>query len=68
MAKNLPPLDLKEDIEKYQAFHEEKEVVFQGCKHTGITFDKEKHQLRCVCGVAFSGERLGELYTALTKQ
>lgn len=64
---SLPPLDHKEDIEKYEALHEKKEIVFSGCKHPQITFDKDKHELRCICGVAFTGPRLHELERLLSR-
>lgn len=57
----LPPINHKDDIENFNAFHEEKDVVFPQCNHKSIQFDKEKHELRCKCGVAFSGPRLHEL-------
>jgi hypothetical protein len=67
MDKALPPIDHKEDVEEYQAFHESKPVEFKGCSHSQIEFSKDKHELRCKCGAAYTGERLGELYQTLTK-
>lgn len=57
----LPPINHEEDIEKFGAHHESKPVEFQGCKHTNIQFNKERHELRCLCGIAFTGPRLHEL-------
>lgn len=65
MAK-LAPIDHSEDVQ-YHAFSEKKEVSFPSCTHSMIQFDREKHELRCRCGVAFTGPRLAELYDALTK-
>lgn len=65
---NLPPLNHDEDIKQFEAHSEKKEINFTGCTHKDIQFNKEKHELRCKCGVAFTGERLGELYSALTKK
>lgn len=65
---DLPPIDLKEDIEQYQALSESKEINFPRCDHKDIEFVKELHLLKCVCGVAYSGERLSELYETLTKR
>ena len=62
----LPPINHKEN-EAYNAFSQSTPVEFLDCKHSDIKFNKEKHELRCKCGVAFTGERLGELYTLLTK-
>lgn len=64
-SDNLPPPNFKEDIEKYEAFSESKEVSFQKCSHKNIKFNKG--ELRCPCGVGFTGPRLQELYTLLTK-
>lgn len=63
----LPPINHKEDIQNYQAFSEKKTVEFPHCNHSQIQFSKDKHELRCECGIAFTGERLHELYLALTK-
>lgn len=65
---NLPPLNHDEDIKQFEAYSEKKEINFEHCTHKDIQFNKEKHELRCKCGVAFTGERLGELYSILTKK
>ena len=62
----LPPLDLKEDVEKYDAFTEKKEINFTKCDHKGVRFEKGK--LICTCGVGWEGERLNELFELLTKK
>lgn len=62
----LPPIDLKEDIGRYEAFNEQKEIKFDNCKHKDV-----KHvgnQLLCGCGASWSGERLSELFDFLTKR
>lgn len=61
MDKNLPPINHKEDIEQYGAKSESKEIVFEECSHKDIQFNKDKHELRCKCGIAFTGPRLHEL-------
>lgn len=60
----LPPLELEED-NKLGAYNETTKVAFRGCKHESIYFDRENHELRCKCGVSYTGPRLGELYNAL---
>lgn len=57
----LPPINHKEDVENYNALSESKEIKFESCSHKNIQFNKEKHELRCICGAAFTGERLHEL-------
>ncbi len=64
---NLPPLNHKEDVERYEAYEEKKNVDFKGCKHKEVSFFQDKHELRCVCGASWTGARLHELYKALTK-
>jgi hypothetical protein len=66
-SSDLPPIDVKEEIEKFQAFSESKEVVFSQCLHKSTEYDKEKAELRCNCGAAWSGERLNELKQVLDK-
>lgn len=62
---NLPPINHKDDIERYEAFFESKTIEFPHCLHKDIQFVKDGHELRCKCGVAFTGERLHELYNVL---
>lgn len=62
----LPPIDHSQDKD-FQPHQESKEVSFPGCSHKTIQFDKERHELRCKCGVAFTGPRLNELYDVLTR-
>lgn len=64
-SNDLPPIDVKEDVEKFQALSESKEIKFQGCKHKQAEYDRDRRELRCVCGSAWSGARLNELEQAL---
>lgn len=52
---SLPPLDFKEEVEKYEALSERKEVFFKKCPHkqTKLT----DNGLRCACGVSWYGPR-----------
>jgi len=61
----LKPLNLSEDIEKYEARSETVEVNLKRCKHENVKF--ESGILRCPCGAAWSGPRLDELYRLLSK-
>ncbi len=67
MDKTLPPINHKDDIEDYKAFSESQDVIFSHCTHKNIFFDSLKHELRCTCGSAWTGERLHELERVLTK-
>lgn len=64
---SLPRLDLKEDIEKYDALAERKEVTFNKCPHkqTKLT----DNGLRCLCGASWYGPRqqMEQLQIALQK-
>lgn len=62
----LPPLNVKEDVEKFDAFSETKEINFTKCDHKQVKF--EQGRLRCVCGSSWEGERLNELFELLTKK
>ena len=53
----LPPLNVKEDVEKFDAFSETKEINFIKCEHKQVKF--ENGRLKCVCGSGWEGERLG---------
>lgn len=49
----LPPLDLEDEVEKFEAFSETTDVKFKRCKHTNAKIiDGE---LRCPCGAAWVG-------------
>lgn len=61
MSSKLPPLDLTEEIAKYDAKAYVKNVELIKCCHKQVVYDKEKGELKCPCGVAFAGPRLGEL-------
>lgn len=64
----LPKLDLKEDIEKYDALAEKLDVKFVQCDHKGALINDTRTALVCKCGVAWGGQRLGELKELLDKQ
>lgn len=55
----------KDDVKRFEAFAEEKEVEFKRCSHKGAAYDKEKGELRCKCGCAWAGPRIHELEKAL---
>lgn len=61
---NLPPIDLSEEVKKFDAFEEKKEVQFQGCKHKQTLL--ENQQLKCQsCPAVWTGTRLHELQKLL---
>lgn len=64
--QSLKPLDFKEDVEKYQAKEIKTEVLYPHCNHKQIKLNETRTELRCVCGIAFSGPRLGELQQLFT--
>jgi hypothetical protein len=51
MPSDLPPLDFKEDVEKYEAFEEKKEVSFPKCNHSKAKIVDGR--LRCTCGASW---------------
>lgn len=55
---------LEEDVVKYDAVSETREVFGNKCKHKDIKY--LNGELRCKCGAAWSGPRLDELYKLLT--
>lgn len=61
---NLPPLDTSEDVKKYEAHSESKEIKFQKCTHKQVKYVNES--LQCPCGAGWTGSRLDELYKVLT--
>jgi hypothetical protein len=65
-SKKLPPIDLKEDNEKFEAHHESKEITFGRCTHKNAHF--QNGMLVCPCGSAWSGNRLDELFDLFTKK
>jgi len=65
-SKKLPPLDLKEEADKFEALYETKEVKFDKCKHKGVSF--KNGMLICTCGASWSGPRLQELFDLFTKK
>lgn len=68
MEYKLPPLNFSEDVEKYEAFHETKEVAFPVCKHKDTKI--KEGRLRCSCGCAWSApiDKLIELQNLLSRQ
>ena len=62
----LTPLDLKEEVEKFEAFSEKKEIKFDRCKHKDVKYVDGK--IVCPCGAAWAGPRLQELFDLLTKK
>lgn len=66
MSSKLPPLELKEEVEKYESFSESKEILFNKCKHKDTFI--ENGVLRCRCGAAWQGERLAELVELFNKK
>jgi hypothetical protein len=52
MPSSLPPLDFKEDIEKYEAFEEKKEIAFPKCNHSKAKIVDGK--LKCHCGAGWT--------------
>lgn len=60
------PLDLTEDIDKYKAYEERKELSSDRCDHKSV-----KHKdgvLLCTCGASWSGPQLDKLYKLLTER
>lgn len=66
MAYNLPPLDTTEDVEKYDALAESKEIDHNVCKHVNARMVGQ--ELRCPCGAGWTGPRLHELLQILQKR
>lgn len=62
----LPPLDLKEEADKFKALYETKEIKFDRCKHKNVKF--QNGMLVCPCGASWSGPRLQELFDLLAKK
>ena len=56
--------NLKEDIKKYEAHAESKELSFKKCPHKDLV--RTPGGLQCKCGVGYSGPGLDRLYKALT--
>ena len=53
MPSDLPPLDFTEEIEKYEAKEERKEVAFPKCNHSKAVI--KEGRLHCRCGVSYYG-------------
>lgn len=56
--------NLLEDVEKYEARAESKEISFKKCNHKSLV--KTPGMIRCKCGAAWGGPGLDRLYKALT--
>lgn len=59
---NLPPIDFQED-KKYEPYEEVTEIKFNKCNHSKAKI--VGNELRCSCGVGFTGSRLDELLKLL---
>lgn len=57
MASDLEPIEVNH--EEGKSF--EKKIEFTKCSHSQIKYNRDKGELRCPCGVAFTGSRLSEL-------
>lgn len=55
----LPPLDFREDVNKYEAFSESKEVEFTKCPHKETKI--VDGTLKCKCGAGWSDSVLNLL-------
>lgn len=64
MSNKLPPLDLKEDNEKYQAFNEKTEIKFNKCKHDPQLISG--NEIKCKkCGNGWTGDNILKLFSLL---
>lgn len=63
MASDLPPIDTTDEVEKYEAHTEQKELVSAKCSHKRAEY--RNGEVRCYCGAAWSGERIHELLKIL---
>lgn len=64
MDSKLPPIDISEDVEKYEAFSEEKTINFRQCAH--LNTQLERQSLKCIdCPAVWMGARLHELQKLL---
>lgn len=51
--------DLTDEVEKYEAFSEKREVVTKKCLHKNVGY--KNGELRCPCGAAWMGPGLDRL-------
>lgn len=56
--------DIQKEVEEYDAYAEKKEISTAKCSHKNIKF--VSGELRCKCGVAYTGPNLDKLYNLLT--
>ena len=63
MKSKIDPIDTSEEIEKYKAHSESRELDSKRCKHERAEY--KDGEVRCVCGAAWSGERIHELLKVL---
>lgn len=68
MPSNLKPIDFKEDVENYDAFHETKQIEFSQCNHRDSWI--ENGEVKCKCGAHWSAPSnvLNRLLKALKDQ
>lgn len=62
--KKLPPLDLTEDKEKYEAFEEKTTINFVKCKHDPEIISGNEIKCR-KCGNGWTGDNILQLYRLL---
>lgn len=58
-------INYAEEKKKYDAYEEITELKIRQCKHEKAYFSGS--ELRCVCGNAWGGSRLAELYKLFTQ-
>lgn len=56
---------LDEEVKKYEAKEEKREVKFNKCPHKEIEY--VNGSIRCRCGVGWSGANLDKLFYLLTR-
>lgn len=62
MKSKLKPIDFNEDIKRYDAKQEARDVKMPKCRHKELTYDATRAEARCKCGAAWTGIRLQELH------
>lgn len=68
-GNNLPPIwdneNLKEDVDRFEALQETKEIKFKKCKHKNIRYCDGG--IRCTCGAGWFGSNVDKLWKLLVK-
>lgn len=64
----LANLDFSEDVKKYDAKEIKADVHFVACNHRNAQINDLRTELRCPCGLAWTGSRLQELKLLLDKR